>query len=498
MINKHMQPIIILGIDGLDPCLVKKFVETGIMPRLRKYVKRCFFAKMLSTIPPLTIPAWASLFTGLDQSQLQAYDMFRVNKHFNIKFLTNDIWRGEYLWDILSLYGIKMGVLFFPFLYNPYPINGFMITDPVLGKIKTYPPNLHLHLSCLTEFTVLHNILPPLMIHSSKKNLRCKMKLLNELEHKSDGWQVLFLQDGLSDISMHQGNLKDIIEAYSLIDELIGNAFEICESNNWYLLIVSDHGLQRAKRVFSIGTYFVVKGLTKLREISPLTKLSLVLYQFLLSELAKVDHKLSRILINLIKHLKFKSSRGSKKSTIQFYDISSTIIPYFSVGSNFANLWIGKILSHDRFLHDLSNLPIMEKIRGKAYCHNDGAKDGMYLTPLTLEFREDIQPEYLPLPKIMFRTNGFMHRKYATFIAYGPSIKGGLKFDYSISIIDFLPTLLAMLHVPIPDDRHGHIITEMFKSQDVIKIQYIPKPRISVIMKLKGLKKALSHRRDIQ
>ena len=104
----------------------------------------------------------------------------------------------------------------------------------------------------------------------------------------------------------------------------------------------------------------------------------------------------------------------------------------------------------------------------------------------------------MPLPKIVFRTKEFMHRKYATFIAYGPLIKSGLKFDYSINIIDFLPTLLAMLHVPIPDDRHGRIITEMFESQDAIRIQYIPKPRISVMMKLKGLKKTLSHRRGIQ
>jgi len=127
----------------------------------------------------------------------------------------------------------------------------------------------------------------------------------------------------------------------------------------------------------------------------------------------------------------------------------------------------------------------------KAHLHGDETRDSMYLTPLTLEFREGIRPEYMPLPKIVFRTKEFMHRKYATFIAYGPLIKSSLKFDYSINIIDFLPTLLAMLHVPIPDDRRGRVITEMFKSRDVIKTQYIPKQGISLMMKIKSLKKVL-------
>ena len=96
---------------------------------------------------------------------------------------------------------------------------------------------------------------------------------------------------------------------------------------------------------------------------------------------------------------------------------------------------------------------------------------------------------------MMFDTNGFMHRKYATFIAYGPMIAcASSVYSYTINIIDFLVTLLAMLHVPIPTDRHGRIIDEMFKSKDVIKPRYISKSKVVLMMKLRNLKKVLRFR----
>jgi len=317
------------------------------------------------------------------------------------------------------------------------------------------------------------------------------MKLLNSLEHRRNNWQILFLQDGLPDISMHQGNFKDIIEAYSLVDELIGLAFEICESNNWYLFIVSDHGCQEAKWIFSIGTYLVVKRFAEMHGIDSLTKLGLIMYQLLLSKLTRIDPKFSKTIINIIKYLRFRCLRNCEKSITQFYDATSTIIPYFSAGSNFANLWINKELSWRDLLHYFTNLSIVEKIHYPI----DSIVNSEYLIPLILEFKQGIRPEHMPFSRVIFKTNGFMHRKYATFIAYGPMIKSSF-LSHTINIIDFLPTLLAMIHVPIPTDRRGHIIVDMFESKDFIKIHYISKSKIAILMKIRGLKEALMSKKN--
>lgn len=59
--------IIILGVDGMDPALTKRFVEMGEMPNVKKFLERGVAREdltMLGGHPTITPPMWTTLATG--------------------------------------------------------------------------------------------------------------------------------------------------------------------------------------------------------------------------------------------------------------------------------------------------------------------------------------------------------------------------------------------------------------------------------------------------
>lgn len=61
------EKIIVLGVDGMDPRLTRKYVDMGLMPNVQKYLERGSARKdlvMLGGQPTITPPMWTTLSTG--------------------------------------------------------------------------------------------------------------------------------------------------------------------------------------------------------------------------------------------------------------------------------------------------------------------------------------------------------------------------------------------------------------------------------------------------
>ena len=59
--------ILVLGVDGMDPALTKRFVEEGIMPNVKKYLERGVAREdlvMQGGHPTITPPMWTTMATG--------------------------------------------------------------------------------------------------------------------------------------------------------------------------------------------------------------------------------------------------------------------------------------------------------------------------------------------------------------------------------------------------------------------------------------------------
>lgn len=68
------EKVIILGIDGMDPNLLKKFISEGKMPNFEKAIKNGYFSPLGTTIPPQSPVAWASFITGMHPGKHGIFD----------------------------------------------------------------------------------------------------------------------------------------------------------------------------------------------------------------------------------------------------------------------------------------------------------------------------------------------------------------------------------------------------------------------------------------
>lgn len=65
------EKVFVLGVDGMDPRMTKKYLEAGKMPHLAEFIRRGSCREdlvMLGGVPTITPPMWATLATGANPS----------------------------------------------------------------------------------------------------------------------------------------------------------------------------------------------------------------------------------------------------------------------------------------------------------------------------------------------------------------------------------------------------------------------------------------------
>lgn len=135
----------IIGLDCLEPTLVDRWlVDLPTFARLRALGA---WGRMKSTIPPITVPAWSCMMSGLDPGSLGIYGFRnRTGYHYDaLGFATGDWVKADRLWDILGARGKTCAVLGVPGTYPVRAVNGTMIADfmtPSIESAWAYPPSL--------------------------------------------------------------------------------------------------------------------------------------------------------------------------------------------------------------------------------------------------------------------------------------------------------------------------------------------------------------------
>ncbi len=62
---KHKK-VLVLGVDGLDPKLLQRFADEGVLPNFKRLIDEGDFKPLGTTMPPLSPVAWSTFITGMD------------------------------------------------------------------------------------------------------------------------------------------------------------------------------------------------------------------------------------------------------------------------------------------------------------------------------------------------------------------------------------------------------------------------------------------------
>src|SRR3990172_11642135 len=72
--SKIAHKVVVLGIDGMDPHLLVRFVQRGEMPTFKKLIEKGYFGQLGTTMPPQSPVAWSSFITGTNPGGHGIYD----------------------------------------------------------------------------------------------------------------------------------------------------------------------------------------------------------------------------------------------------------------------------------------------------------------------------------------------------------------------------------------------------------------------------------------
>ena len=118
--RKLANKMIVLGIDGLDPRLTRKYVDMGLMPNVKEYIERGAAREdlvLLGGHPTVTPSMWTTLATGAYSTVHGITDFYRQNPESLDKMdynLDSRLCRAEQLWNVTAEAGKKTLVWHWP------------------------------------------------------------------------------------------------------------------------------------------------------------------------------------------------------------------------------------------------------------------------------------------------------------------------------------------------------------------------------------------------
>jgi predicted AlkP superfamily phosphohydrolase/phosphomutase len=143
------QRLIILGIDGMDPQLLRRFMREGKMPNFARLAAQGDFRELTTSIPPQSPVAWSNLITGMNAGGHGIFDFIhRDPKTLELYFSASRVegpkhaihlggWtiplgagnaeqlrKGEAFWQILDQHGIPNSIFRIPSNFPPVPAKG--------------------------------------------------------------------------------------------------------------------------------------------------------------------------------------------------------------------------------------------------------------------------------------------------------------------------------------------------------------------------------------
>lgn len=280
---KMNNKIVIIGIDSLDPYILKKYLDK--LPNFSKLIKESQTLISKSIFPIDTVPAWSSIFTGLNPDKhgvLYVYDIFDP-KLDDLRKINVDMLKGKTFWDHVGKNGLRSVVIFPNLIYPAWKINGVMVSRSPIDRrrgsietdidIDTYPKEISKKYDIPKKLTSIWGGFPgkdklkkwsSLGMDTLKKEEEIALSL-----YKNENWDLFFVYFSTLDIIQHRlwrffdesdpiyvnNALSTIIlEFYKKFDSIISEFASLRPDAQ--LIIISDHGHKtRPSKTVNINEY---------------------------------------------------------------------------------------------------------------------------------------------------------------------------------------------------------------------------------------------------
>jgi predicted AlkP superfamily phosphohydrolase/phosphomutase len=139
-----MPSLAIVGIDGATYEIIRPMVAAGELPHIARLLREGASGDLESEKPPMTPPAWTSMFTGLNPGRHGVFHFIRRKLGTYVCELNDSRnYAGKDLMSLLGSRGWSVGALSVPMTYPPFPAkDGWMVSGipmPLKGDTIAWP-----------------------------------------------------------------------------------------------------------------------------------------------------------------------------------------------------------------------------------------------------------------------------------------------------------------------------------------------------------------------
>ncbi len=245
--------LIIIGIDGASYNLLHE--KRSQLRFFYNLIKKNSLILLKSTIPPATIPAWMSIFTGVNPGK-HGYFGFTEQHSYEYKLVRFNECVVPRIWNLLNNYGLRSVVINVPIVYPVEPIRGAMVAGMFspsnkLNEKNVFPQHI---IPLLRKLNYIIDVDISEMKDLSKKEVYDKLagiiearteafKSLMDVFNAELGILVYTETDRIQHLFWYDREL--VLRIYGLIDKQISELLNYFDSP---MIIVSDHGFKGVKR----------------------------------------------------------------------------------------------------------------------------------------------------------------------------------------------------------------------------------------------------------
>jgi len=501
--------ILMIGLDGATFDVINPLIEEGLMPNLAALIARGASGRMLSTVPPISGPAWLSLATGMKPDSTSIYDFtYRNGAGYELQPISSSDFAERSIWDILSRAGKQVGIINYPMLVPPYEVNGFMSAGLWAAEDRefTYPAGLKDELNSAAggKYELSVNYHKPcyndtkLFLDDIERVLTKKLLAVKHLMKEKSWdffWLVLSETDWLQHLMwrhidrnhpLHEGPKsgefhRRFKEMWRLIDEAIGEFAEIA-GEQADTFIFSDHGFGPNEAVFRLNVWLEREGylVWKNKPNRTLSRVKTAVTAYCKD--AARAMRLNKIAPRLYDYGRKTKGKLTEKIIEQIdLDKSMAFDPGHTIP--FGAIYINDKLAESAEARRRIAGEIVDKLQNWAGAN--GVKVETHQKSGLSAGRPDAGPDVLigvddyrcVVLKDSFDGEVFERKSYTSrhtgshrmdgvFIAAGPEIRS-CTVDKS-HIYDIAPTVLYLLGLPVPASMDGQVLTGIVTEQFLV------------------------------
>lgn len=120
------QPVLFVGIDGLEPAIVERLLESGAMPHMGELAARGSIGRLRSSLPTFSPVLWTTVATGQAATAHGVHDFLEPES--GLPYTSNSR-QVPALWNLLDIQGVATDVMGWWITWPAEPIRGRVLAS---------------------------------------------------------------------------------------------------------------------------------------------------------------------------------------------------------------------------------------------------------------------------------------------------------------------------------------------------------------------------------